>query len=80
MGFIWLGTGDGLNRYDGYNFKKYWFDPMDTTTLSDNWITALIEDHHGRIWVGTHDNGINLFDRVTDSLSATHTMNPIRIR
>ncbi len=62
-GFLWFGTEDGLNRYDGYNFKVYKHNPDDPTTLSNNRIQAIYEDNSGIIWVGTHGGGLNKFDR-----------------
>lgn len=52
-GFMWFGTFDGLNRYDGYNFTKFRRLAGDSTTLPDNYITAIEEDAEGRLWVGT---------------------------
>ena len=65
-GFMWFGTKDGLNRYDGYNFVIYQHSPFDSTTLSANYITSLLEDKRGLIWVGTNDGGLNVFDRETE--------------
>ncbi len=65
-GFMWFGTKDGLNRYDGYSFVVYQNDPFDTTTISANYITALFEDSRGYIWVGTLNGGLNCFDRNTE--------------
>jgi signal transduction histidine kinase/ligand-binding sensor domain-containing protein len=61
-GFLWLGTQDGLNRYDGYNFTIYKPDPMDIDSLSDGWVTALFADNDGSVWVGTNQGGVNRFD------------------
>lgn len=62
-GFLWFGTKDGLNRYDGYTFLVFRHHAFDTTSLSDNDITALLVDSRGRLWVGTRDGGLNRFDR-----------------
>ena len=62
-GFMWFGTKDGLNRYDGYQFVVFRHDPFDSTSISDSEITALFEDSRGRLWVGTRGAGVNRFDR-----------------
>ena len=62
-GFIWIATKDGLNRYDGYEFESYSFSPSGRYSISDDIVTCLMEDHFGRLWVGTMMGGINLFDR-----------------
>ena len=53
LGFIWFGTDEGLNRYDGYEFAIFRNDPDDLATVSSNVITALFTDSRGDIWVGT---------------------------
>ena len=53
VGFMWLGTQDGLNRYDGYEFRVYKHDPTDPSSLPSNWIEALAEDAAGDLWIGT---------------------------
>ncbi len=65
-GFIWFGTANGLNRYDGYSFKVYQHIDSESTSLSDNTIRAMVEDQKGRIWIGTN-NGLNCFDPVTET-------------
>ena len=64
--FVWFGTKNGLNRYDGYNFKVFNHDPFDSLTVSGDVITDLFEDSKGRMWVGTESNGLNYFDRKTE--------------
>ncbi len=65
LGYLWFGTYDGLNRYDGYSFKTYKFDPNDSGSISNNRILAIAEDAEGRLWVGTDGGGLNRFDRQT---------------
>jgi signal transduction histidine kinase/ligand-binding sensor domain-containing protein/DNA-binding response OmpR family regulator len=63
QGFMWFGTDDGLNNYDGYNFSTYRFDPDDSTSIGSNSIADLFEDHLGTLWIGTITGGLNKFNR-----------------
>ncbi len=62
QGFLWLGTEDGLNRYDGYNFIVLKNEPGDSNSLSYNHITELLVDRKNRLWIGTFNGGLNLYD------------------
>ena len=64
--FLWFGTQDGLNKYDGYRFKIFKAQPGDSTTLGSNNITALYLDHKGLIWIATSGGGLNKFDPATE--------------
>jgi ligand-binding sensor domain-containing protein/two-component sensor histidine kinase len=63
-GYIWITTADGLNRYDGYEFKVWRYSVSDTFSLSNNDLLGLAIDQDGIIWVGSHF-GLNKFDPVT---------------
>src|SRR5215813_7769462 len=65
-GFIWVGTRDGLNRYDGYRFIVYNNNPKDSSSLSDDFVADVVEDKSGNLWIATK-NGLNEFDRNTGS-------------
>ena len=66
-GYLWVGTSDGLNRFDGYQFKVYRNNPEDNNSLSNNNISALFEDNNGTLWVGTEGGGLNRFDRKSNA-------------
>ena len=65
QGFIWFGTDDGLNRYDGYSFKIFRHDPKDPTSLSNNLVETLFTDSKGRLWVAT-SGGLNRYNSATE--------------
>ena len=65
-GYMWFGTTDGLNRYDGNGLKIYRNNPDSRETLSDNYIRCLVEDRQQRLWVGTDAGGLNFLDLVQD--------------
>jgi ligand-binding sensor domain-containing protein len=66
-GFLWFGTRDGLNRYDGYNFKVYSHDGIDSTSISASDIRVIYEDRQGTLWVGTYSGGLNKYDLANDN-------------
>jgi ligand-binding sensor domain-containing protein/signal transduction histidine kinase len=63
-GFMWFGTKDGLNRFDGVSFRVYRNDPSDSQSISDNYINSIIEDSSGTIWLGTQNGGLNRFNTI----------------
>ncbi len=67
MGFMWFGTKDGLNRYDGYSFTIYQHNAFDSTSVSENYITTLFEDKRGILWIGTLNGSLNCFQRNTET-------------
>ena len=60
-GFMWIGTRDGLNRYDGHTIIVFRNDPSDSTSLTDSYTRCIYEDRNHELWVGTV-NGLNLYD------------------
>ncbi len=71
QGFIWFGTTNGLNRYDGYNFKVFKHDPERQESLGGVFIYSLFKDRAGTIWVGT-DRSLDRFDPLTETFSHYH--------
>lgn len=68
-GYLWFGTQDGLNRYDGYSFKIYKHDPEDPTSISHNSILELAESDDGTLWIGTWGGGLNRYDPVSETFT-----------
>ncbi len=62
-GFIWIGTSQGLSRFDGYSFQNYLPGYDDSTSLSGNLVRVISEDSQGNLLVGTETGGLNIFDR-----------------
>lgn len=60
-GFMWFGTADGLNKFDGYSFSSYKHDLNDSNSISHNSIRCIFEDSKGLLWIGT-ENGLNYYD------------------
>ncbi len=66
QGFLWFGTEDGLNKYDGYKFTVYKHDTDDPASLIDNFVSEILVDRNGEIWVGTR-SGLDRFDSSSGS-------------
>lgn len=66
IGFLWFGTPDGLARYDGNQLRVYRSNDQDPNSVSGGYVTALTLDASGKLWVGTADHGVSLYDPETD--------------
>jgi ligand-binding sensor domain-containing protein len=64
-GFIWIGTDDGLNRYDGNSFHIYKNERRDTNSIRSGTVSKIYEDSRGVLWIGTA-NGVDIYDRQND--------------
>jgi ligand-binding sensor domain-containing protein/signal transduction histidine kinase len=76
QGFMWFGTEDGLNRYDGYSFVVFRPDPGNPNSINDIWINTLFEDSQGMLWIGTRQGGLARYDPQT-GLFAHYTNDPL---
>lgn len=65
-GFMWFGTQDGLNKYDGYKVTVYKHNIHNPQSLPANHITTICEDKEGNLWVGTRTEGLSRYDRSRD--------------
>lgn len=72
-GFIWVGTRDGLNRYDGANMLVFRNNRQDSNSLSDDFITSMYEDEQQSIWIGTR-NGLNIFNPLSNRFTRLANM------
>lgn len=68
QGYLWFGTEDGLNKYDGYNFEVYKYNPTDARSISSNIIRCIYEDSRQNLWIGT-DNGLNTYQRTNGTFT-----------
>ncbi|MBN2430318.1 MAG: response regulator [Acidobacteria bacterium] len=67
FGFMWFGTQNGLNRYNGYDFRIYRHDPQDPLSLADSYIWTLFIDSQDRLWIGTYNGGLNRYEYQTNT-------------
>jgi signal transduction histidine kinase/ligand-binding sensor domain-containing protein len=65
LGYIWIGTNNGLARYDGYTFKRYYYDPNDSESLHGVIVESIFEDSKGKVWVSTTPANLAAFDPAT---------------
>jgi len=79
QGFMWFGTRDGLNRFDGLTFKIFRTDPTDSGSIGSNSITCLYEDESGRIWAGT-EKGLFQYDGRTETFTQLKAVGNYSIR
>lgn len=68
-GFIWIGTPNGLIRFDGYQFRRYAFDPADAHSIGGNFVRVLLMASDGKLWIGTDADGVSVFDPATRKFS-----------
>jgi len=66
LGFMWIGTQNGLNKYDGYAFTICRYNPADSNSLPNNHIKAMVEDSSGTLWIGTWGGGLVRYNRKLD--------------
>jgi len=71
-GFLWIGTRNGLARYDGHSFKIFNHNSEDLTSLSGTDIITITEDRNGNLWLGTWENGLKLFNPQTETFRHFH--------
>jgi PAS domain S-box-containing protein len=68
-GFMWFGTLEGLDRYDGYTIKAFKHSLTDPSSLSDSAIRTLYEDRAGTLWIGTWNGGLNRYERGSETFT-----------
>lgn len=68
-GFMWFGTENGLNRYDGYEFTHYLRERGNPEALASDYIFDIEEDANGNLWIATNGGGLSLWERKSDSFS-----------
>jgi signal transduction histidine kinase/ligand-binding sensor domain-containing protein len=69
-GYLWFGTDEGLNRFDGYAFKQYLNDFQNKKSINNNYINKLFEDSDSILWIGTRGGGLCKFNRQTDDFTS----------
>ncbi|MEX2371696.1 MAG: two-component regulator propeller domain-containing protein [Bacteroidales bacterium] len=68
-GWLWIGTSQGLSRFDGYKFVNFLPDSKDSTSMAGNLVRVIKEDKNGNLLIGTETGGLNIFDRQKEKFS-----------
>ncbi|UXP32060.1 response regulator [Reichenbachiella agarivorans] len=74
-GYIWIGTHDGLNRFDGYEFKTFSTNIHGTNSIASNLVSDIAEDRFGNIWISTDDNGLSMYNRTNEKIFGVNNEN-----
>ncbi len=69
QGFMWFGTQDGLNKYDGFQFINFKNDLNNSSSISNNFVNSIVQDTSGNLWIATND-GLNLFDLQSEKFTS----------
>ena len=69
QGYMWFGTQEGLNRFDGFEFTVFIHDPNDPQSISDETIRTIIEDRSGHLWIGTDAGGLSRYDQASQAFT-----------
>jgi ligand-binding sensor domain-containing protein len=75
-GFLWIGTQNGLNRFNGYKFEVYTYNPDDSCSIPNNWIYAIAEDKDANLWIGTK-GGLVRYNRKDNRFEAVRYEIPL---
>lgn len=71
-GFLWLATPNGVNRFDGYEFRKYYHNSLDTFSIPSSWVNSLSQDNNGYLWIGCRRGGVAKYDHNSDRFIKQH--------
>ncbi len=78
-GLVWFGTRNGLCSFDGYSIKIYW-SGNDPASISGDRILSIAEDKTGNLWIGTHSDGVNKFDKRTEKFTRYNNIDAVNER
>ncbi|MFI5152506.1 MAG: two-component regulator propeller domain-containing protein [Chitinophagales bacterium] len=78
LGYIWVGTINGLARYDGYEFKRFYYDPNDPATIHGSIVWSMYEDSNGQLWIACGPSFLNKYDPTSKSFKQYEFQNLIK--